>query len=254
MYNLQALDKFLALSPEIKRQFDFIDGHMPGNIHRILQQPCKYITLLRHPLKRAISHYFQSRINQESSCHTASDRREVSLSDFLKEKYNTNCMTKQLLGVDLPDGESQSVKITALDLYQRCQRVFRNPVTPEMLEQVKLQLRDQFLLVGVLERFDDFIFLLFKRLGFQGLPYYPIMQITTPRQFRKKLPVSESILAQFYEQNAMDMELYAYARSLFERQWETLGYRQRLRALTHRTRTGTAQRIALFIRGMNLQG
>jgi len=55
--------QMVVLDPKIVGGCEFIWGHFYSYLHRYLQMPMRYITMLRHPLERALSHYAHVRNN-----------------------------------------------------------------------------------------------------------------------------------------------------------------------------------------------
>ena len=52
------VDDFKRLSPQEKRKIRFIRGHLPFGLHQYINNPYDYITMLRHPVERAVSWYY----------------------------------------------------------------------------------------------------------------------------------------------------------------------------------------------------
>ncbi len=231
------LRDFLALPSRERDRFDALSGHMPTGIHRILSRPCAYITLLRDPLERLISSYYHAALRPGSYFYDAIKRGELTVDQFVARGGGLNWMTKRLLGFDLLDEawdwrRLDEIKASGMEMRDTLERSKYKRVTPAMLEQAKTKLREQFMLVGVTEKFSDFVFLLTRELGWASAPHYRLKNISPLRS--RALRLAPEVIAQFRERNRMDIALYAYAKQLFERRWAELGAAEKLNAHHYR--------------------
>jgi len=87
------------------------------------------------------------------------------------------------------------------------------PVTGEILEIAKRNLREHFAVVGLLDRFDESLLLFKKFLGW-GSIYYVRLNETKDRPAHWQVPDEVRGLIEKY--NTIDMDLYEYARQRFE--------------------------------------
>ena len=230
------ISRFLALSQQERDHFDFLHGHIPMGVHRLLSRPCVYITLLRDPLRRHVSLYFQSAKHKGGYYYEAIKSGELTLEKFLIDEVVDSQLVKLLGGCNLFDREwgEQDGKVFGEELQKEIAWIFwGSKVTPEMLEKAKANLRDYFMLVGTTERFSDFIFLLSRKLGWGAVPYCR----RENQSFLSKRAVEElhpDIVSGFMENSKYEQALYAYAKRLFEQQWSQLGALEKSRAYCNR--------------------
>lgn len=191
------LQEFKALGDERKGRIRALQGHLCYGIHKWILQACAYATILREPLERTLSEYFYIR-------HGADDirgesARKSSIQRAMRTAYdgthpgvdNTQTRYASGLGDSVPAGE--------------CKR--------SDLERAKLNLRDNFAVVGFTEKYDDMMARLNDSFGW-NLPVHPDVQHGgAPRVHVDDLP--PATLEAVQDRNRLDMELYAFAREHF---------------------------------------
>ncbi len=216
--NPQERETFLNLPPHEKNQFDFISGHLPPNVHRLVRRPCLYFTFLRDPLAQRLSLYHHILKDTAHFAHPRLVAEKVTPETFLTEEKGF-----------LRSGVSNHLSNFLLDIDRAH---YLKPVTPAGLAQVKSLLREQFLCVGLTERFADSLFVLHRKLGFK-------LRLCKPQHVRHSAAryagrLTPEIIARFEELNWADLELYDCARRLFERQWAELDASDKRRAHAYR--------------------
>ena len=82
----------------------------------------------------------------------------------------------------------------------------------ETLALAKENLSNQFSFVGLAERFNDSLVLLARQFGWRNV-FYVKRNVTRGRPHRDKIPAK--VLSQIRAQNALDWELYTFAKHLF---------------------------------------
>jgi hypothetical protein len=135
-----ATDEFLKLSQIDRDKINLLRGHMKFGLHELMNQPFKYVTFLRDPVKRVISHYTYAKKHPNQALHSFAMKR--SLSQFVKDidPYINNSILDKLsnLPIDSPIEMKFDVAIENLE------RFF--PVVG-ILESV----------LGILESFDELL-------------------------------------------------------------------------------------------------
>lgn len=212
-----------------RRKIKAIYGHMSFGLHTLLPQTASYITLLRHPIKRAISDYNFVRTNTQHPLHA--DVKKMDLATYMKSGATGQLVNGQtrLVSGDW-DGERPGIPT-------------RNPVSDTDLERAKRNIEDGFVLVGLQERFDESLVLLMRKLGWRN-PYYVKANVTSKTAGNS--PVSEQDIALIRRQNGLDLELYEFARSRFMKELESEGPTLRM-ALWKLKAQSTFYRLVLFL-------
>lgn len=191
-----------------------IIGHVGYGLHQYLPWPCTYFTILRDPVDRVISSYYQTRraridpLKQEA--------QKLTLEEFVLSGLRTaldNGQTRMLSGAAVE--EDLNGKVVP---YGQCTR--------EMLELAKKNLRG-FIAVGLSERFDESLMLFKQALSWSNV-YYVKANVGRNKTTRNRL--SRSALSCIERYNELDLELYQYASRLFddEIQRQGLSFRRRI--------------------------
>lgn len=185
-------------------------GHTPyGLFRKHLPADTRYMTFLREPVDRVLSHYYRHAhdkyflpghgdaisSNQAEEESSASRVRATSLEDALVElrlPQLRNLCTRFLCGHDDPLGE----------------------LAPSALDDAKQNLR-RFWFVGIQERFDESLVLLQRMLGLDPIPYFN-RHVSTEGGRPTVDEISDEERALILEHNQLDAELYEFGLGLFE--------------------------------------
>ena len=139
-------------------------GHMPYGIHKHVPRQYHYVTMLRDPIERTISHYYFMRRDPTSYMHAAVKEHDWSLAEYLQHSHDhmmDNCQVRAISGV------WNTVAIGEL--------------TDEMLQMACDNLREQFDVVGLTERFDESLLLMQRVLGWPYVYYQRKINVTANR-------------------------------------------------------------------------
>lgn len=199
----QRLDKLLNLSETRKQQIKIVNSHFGFGLHEFLHRPYTYITFLRAPIDRVVSMYYY--LQRTNNIQTNPLPPDLSLKDFVQTYQRIqNGMTKYLSGVILKDQlADQSPKSTA---NSQC-------ATKADLELAKKNLKEHFKVIGLAERFDESLILFQKTLGWK-IPLYDKNNVSKSRPSTRN--VSKDTLRLIEKSNEFDIQLYEYAKEVFE--------------------------------------
>lgn len=201
-----------------EKDFIYIRGHLEFDWNVFLDEYKEHtqgVIILRDPVSRFRSTYsyqIEKWAYEGMYGKRLVDLRPQSLSevvDIIKEdvrqkKYSTNMfyevnngMTRRLSGVGTkaPFGE----------------------MTPDMLKTAKKNLKERFAVTGLTEEYNKFLYLLVNKLGWDINP--SIHKNTS----KKKINITEEDRKAILSLNRLDAQLYEYAQTLFEEQWNALG-------------------------------
>jgi len=189
IYGETIVAEHFAEQPETWRMnIQLLRGHIPFGLHPYLAQPCQYITFLRDPVDRIISHYYYT---QAYPAHY--HLQPMSLHDYVTKAIESNAELRE----ELSDGQTFQIAGSG---------------PGDMLERAKENVRRHFAVVGLTERFDESISLMQERLGWSDdVGYVRRNVIHHPRA--SEFPART--LARIREINQADLELYEFARRRF---------------------------------------
>jgi hypothetical protein len=191
----ESLEKYAALPEERKNQLKVIYGHSDMRVQKLLPPSARYVTLLREPAARVISHYYYVRGEASNPLHELA--LQSSLSDWVERcgmEEMDNGQVRRLAGaMDAPFGTCSA----------------------EMLETAKRNVKEVFAVVGLMERFDHSYALMSQVFGWP-IRYYPPQNVTADKPELRE--VSPEAIRVIERRNQFDMELYAYCQELFKEQ------------------------------------
>ncbi len=202
----EAISDYQLIRPKGKKAFSttiytrpiFVKGHLPYGYHRY--KPFRrfdYISFLRHPIQRAISHYYfvleakdDDYIHPEWERHHRTPLKDMFSNEHIYSYANLqpNLQTRMLAGLDPSKGDKA------------------------MLEAAKYNLQHRIKAFGIQDEFDRSIELFADVFGWQTKP-----NIGTKWKRTKNKPSLDSA-TQLALENAhqLDMELYEFAKKRFE--------------------------------------
>jgi len=199
---LNELRSYFQDFPEINQQkfnklleLRAISGHKSFGIHDLLPvNNFHYITLLREPIERVISFYYHIDKKREQTHKTA---KKLSIEDLIGSKASIqfdNLQVRMLSGVgwEVP--------------YGHC--------SDSMLEKAKYNLLHYYTF-GIQDRFAESLESFSKKLGWSEIK---IVAANVGNNKHKSSDISPETLKLIAENNRLDLELYQFAKQLFEEQ------------------------------------
>ena len=170
-------------------------GHATYGMYRKHLPPdTRYVTFLREPVARVVSHWYRHR----RRTGTPRDYDRPVVTDTIEEALEIgmvevdNLATRLLCGAESPYAD----------------------LPPNALDDAKANLRS-FAFVGIQERFDESVALLQRTLGIGPVAYGEPQRVSRRRAGR--LELTEDQLALIAAHNQLDVELYEFGKGLFER-------------------------------------
>ncbi|MEA2041474.1 MAG: sulfotransferase family 2 domain-containing protein [Bacteroidota bacterium] len=199
-----AINKYLSkLNNLSKKEVDnlqFIKGNLPFGIHRTLPGKYQYITILRDPVRRVISHYYYVKQSTTHYLHQKYDLKNMSLKEYVSNPPTNelnNGQVRFLCGLPKVD-----YGLGGRDYIGEEQK---------MLDAAKENLRNM-PAFGLLERYDLSLLLFADILNWHS-PYYKIRN----KAKVKKEKVSDETLEIIKANNQADIKLYRFAEEIFRK-------------------------------------
>jgi hypothetical protein len=178
-----------------------VAGHITFGLADRLPANSRYLTVLRDPVERTLSHYYFLVRPPAKQAGRAGigfvppwlppPRSDLSLDEALSERsyIPDNLQTRMLCGLVSPF----------------------DPLPADGLASAKHNLRDRFAFVGKTEQFEEFLALLNLELGW---PTVAPMRSNLNSDRPRRADVDPELLQLAEERNALDRELHAYAGEL----------------------------------------
>jgi hypothetical protein len=187
---------FQALPAEARGRLRCVQGHVPFGVHRWLPQGARYITMLRDPVEWTLS--FHAYVRRMSFFDDHPDltafrgARRLDLDGFvrfLSDSQMADMQTRMISG--------QTDLLRHLPPYA--------PMTDDALDSARRNLQASFDCVGLVERFDESLLLMKRKLGWRNV-HYRRLNVSEERSRRDEL--SPVMLRRILECNRRDAALY----------------------------------------------
>lgn len=185
--------KLQKLSNDKRAKLELIYGHFAFGIHEYLPQESTYITFLRDPVDRIISHfYFVKKRNIKAH---VGNMKGNTLEEYLNKglDYELNNGMTRLLCCD--------------DKIQK-----NSTITRSDLEIAKTNLDKHFSFVGILDEFRNGLLILSNLLNWEKDLVFVKTNVT---RHPSKEEIPKYVIKKIMKMNELDMELYQYARKKY---------------------------------------
>lgn len=187
------VETFKQLPNEEKAKISLLRGHFAFGLHTYLPQPSTYISMLRHPVDRVVSLYKHVLREETHYMHEAVTSHNMSFKDFVLSG----------LAAELDNGQ---VRFLA---GEDARNIPVGECPPSLLETAQENVLKHFSVLGEMERFDESVDLMRKRLSWGSLPLYKKVNVDRSNKFKKD-DISQEIISLIEEKNILDCSLYAW--------------------------------------------
>jgi Sulfotransferase family len=223
--------KYRIILPEIlhgdkEPDFDIntcsgISGHFSYEISKLILKPVLFLTFLRHPLSRIVSHFDQFQridldhpsIQQSENYHYYEKVHQMTFEDFVEHRFFrtevSNLQTRMLgLFIDRPIHQLKDV----MPIDKAEDRFFSVELAKERLEQ--------FTFFGLQEKFQESLDIFSYQFGIDPVVDPPT--INTSSAQRQLSTVPQQIREKLLQLNKLDIELYEFAQKLFKERYDEM--------------------------------
>jgi hypothetical protein len=195
----EGIEEFKKLPEEKRAQIKVLQGHMGFGLHRYLHGSCTYFTILRDPVERIISRYYYelSKSPPPAYMYSAGERtsRLLTIEEYIRSGFNKLVENGQTRLLSASEGKIYDVG------FGQCSR--------EMLAEAIKNLQNHFVSFGILEKFDESLILLRRKLGWR-FPFYVRKRVTQRSSGQRD--ISESARQVIGSMNKLDVELYEWGK------------------------------------------
>jgi len=189
-----------------RAQIKLLMGYQSFGLHDFLPNPCTYMTLLRDPVDRVISHYYYVLRMPTHPLHNRVKSLNMSLEEYVESGIATDLDNDQLRRLAAVGGKDNIA-------FGQCSR--------ELLLRGIDNLNTHFAVVGLTERFDESVILMKRALSWRAFPYYIRRNLTKKRTAVTDIP--KRTIRVIERCNQFDCELYEYVRRNFDKAVEENG-------------------------------
>lgn len=205
-HKYELIESFSRMSQRERDEYQLVLGHQANKLANMLTSPF-VLTFLRDPVSRVVSlYYFARELRLTHPYHEITNR--LSLNRLFQEGI-------QHEWTELSDGQYRS--LMSWDVFAALHQAYG---LDETLDRLVMGESPQ-LFVGLMERFDESLILLQRRLGWSKYPYYQKKNINKPK--RSSPALSDETRALVIANNKKDIELYEAASRVYQRYLEKEG-------------------------------
>jgi hypothetical protein len=168
---------------------------MPIGLAELLGCPCAYITLLRDPVERIISHYHWVLRTPSARLHNEVVSRRMSLRDYVRESSGARLFN---------NGQTRLLGAPSM--------VTEAPATEATLDAAKGNL-ERFAVAGLAERFEESLLLMRRELGWRW-PFHRPLNVASRRP--RAADLADEDREAIVERNLLDADLHDHVRLRFQ--------------------------------------
>jgi hypothetical protein len=224
------VERLRTMPEEEKRRIRLIKGHYQYGLDEFLPQKVAYLTFLRDPVARVISHYHYVSRDLNHPLNRVVRDKNMSLADYVASGLSLELNNGQVRLLSGREHESA---------FGHC--------PAELLELAMEHMENNFSVVGLVERFDESLVLMGLKLGWQSLWYHK-RNVRSPSQ--ANLDPDSAALAVIKKYNELDLELYAAASRKLDRMIAECGPAHTRRLARLRRENIVHAPVALLARAM----
>lgn len=212
------------VAPEQLARYRLVRGHVSyGILARVLPADTIYMTFLREPIERALSHY--AHLQRHAPDAPAALGHNMDLEEFVFHPIASleiaNLQTR-MIGARL-QLRTYRRAVAALQREGQLAHAGKSASADEAIAVL-----DSMAFVGLTERFDDSLALLTHTFGWPAVREVESTNIGGNKPVRERIPTH--VMERIVELNQEDLKLYAHAQRLFATRFATMGQGDSLRA------------------------
>ena len=215
-------ESILKVTPDELRSYQIINGHFAGYLYKHYPLPLRYVTFLRDPLARAVSHH-EHVLRDETHYFHSLAQDLGSFGAYLRDERTQPTVVNfelRCLGATFDPAELAK-SLTAEQVAHRDLEKLLDTMpftqSPSELLKTAQQRLDQMCLVGLTEQFANSLSLICEVFGWPRPDTIDTRNVNPRSMSPKDLPGADLRLLK--RLNEADIELYQSAKARFERDW-----------------------------------
>lgn len=194
-----ALAEFKGLPKHEKKSIKCLSGHYTFGIHQNIPNPYRYISFLRDPVERVISHYFFVKNYKHHPLYSKIHQEGVSLREYV--------------GLDPELSNEQARMIAGAN---------DDSPTEKLRKQALKNIEEHFAVVGVTDRFDESVAVMAHHLEWDNTKvYYRKRNVSRSRPTAQE--IDPEVRAYIESKNRVDRELYEKASEWLDQEIASVG-------------------------------
>jgi hypothetical protein len=190
-----SLDRFLSLDESLRDRVRVIQGHIPFGMHEAIPHEWRYVSLVRHPVARIVSHY-----RYVLRTPTLRQHDEVAGAAMTLKQYVTSAQSARFFN-------NGQVRYLGASNFRR-----EGVASSAHLERALENASTHFSVLGPTEAFDEALILLKRQYGWTW-PYYERRNVAPRKDAVQEFDAGD--LDVILELNELDLRLYEHVRSAF---------------------------------------
>ncbi|WP_295921457.1 sulfotransferase family 2 domain-containing protein [uncultured Xanthomonas sp.] len=202
-----------------ERDYRFFRGHLWNGLERYVQQPLRYLTMLRDPLRRTLSWYAHVRRDPRAYRHEQMVRENWSFLDFVTDPDTRwDLVNTQVLYL-AADLDFEQLAADPVGYGRRTIRAYAERGNdPALLEVAKSRLRS--MEFGICERMGDSLMLFSYLFGFDT--DVPMHQLNVSPGRISDSALSAEVRAAVDKVTELDRQLYEWAKQVFAERFSAM--------------------------------
>ncbi|MGB3405938.1 MAG: sulfotransferase family 2 domain-containing protein, partial [Jannaschia sp.] len=224
------ISELIQLPREAFQTYRFFRGHLGYSLQHFVDRPLRYVTVLRDPIERCISHYEDVRRVPNNFLHHRVNDNQMTFADFARDEV-ANVTLNNLQARNLAFDWKADRMHGNIPLIKRGIAGTPLGIPDDELLDISMERLRACAVVGVVERFEEATALLSYRFG-----WYPIRPPRRLNQSAKRMrrdDLDEETISLLEGLNRVDLALYAEATRLFEAQFGAMVADLEQRGLGH---------------------
>lgn len=193
------VDDLMAMSEAQRERYRVFLGHLFYGLHRWVPGESAYLTWMRDPIERIVSGYYYQFRKPQRRHHQAYVSGAMTWARHLNMRWRSAAQVGRVVG-----GDDDLIR-----------RFNTQTLSENAVETALNHLENDFVMVGVTERYDEMLLLMKQLLGWQNPVTYVRVNVSVNRPRYSDLSAEDKKLIEAAAE--IEYPVYEYAKKRFER-------------------------------------